>query len=207
MNDHKRIVVGCDLDDVVADFIKGFMEIAARKYGVDPDLRPTSWEWDGADMTKERVDDVWQEITNTRNWWETLAVETGVSKRVMQRLNNETQLFFPTARAYCVGDPVSVQSAVWLHEHFNISYPTVIVANSKGPLAAALKYDFFIDDRPKNCIEVKTAVPRCRVFMKTATHNLSTDLSESGIPRIATFDEFAETVLSAKLVQEGTCLI
>ena len=33
-----RKVVGCDLDDVLADFIAAFMDIAAQKYGVDPDI-------------------------------------------------------------------------------------------------------------------------------------------------------------------------
>ena len=191
-----RKVVGCDLDDCLADFIKGFMKVAHTLYGVNPELRQTSWEWDGAEMTAERVDGVWNTIIQTPNWWETLDVEAGADVLAMHQVFNRTKMFFPTARANNVGRPVEIQSARWLMRKFDLLYPTVIVSGEKGPLATAVKYDFFLDDRPKNCIDIKKACPSAKVFMKSATHNLATDLSASGIPRIANFNEFAKIVLA-----------
>lgn len=193
--DTKKIV-GCDLDDVLADFIAKFMEIAHTLYGVDSNLRPTSWEWDDINMTADMVNGVWQQIFQWSNFWNTLDVEAGASYEKMQALNERCKVYFPTARALAPGDDVGMQSAMWLRAHFGVFYPTVIVSNEKGPLAAALKYDYFIDDRPKNCIEVKKARPECKVFLKTATHNLSFDLTPQGITRVATFDDFADIVLS-----------
>lgn len=189
----KRLIIGCDLDDVLADFIKKFMEIAAKKYGVDATIRPTSWEWDGADMTPERVDGVWSEILSTTNFWETLDIEPGADFCQVHRLNEATRIYFPTARAICPGRGVEVQSARWLHDQFDLSPSTVIVSNEKGPLAAALKYDYFIDDRPKNCIDIKYASPKTKVFLKNASHNQGVRISE--VPRIENFNEFVNVVL------------
>jgi 5'(3')-deoxyribonucleotidase len=192
----RKKVVGVDLDDVLANFIGKFMEIAHRLYGVDESLRPTSWEWDDINMTEEMVNGVWREIFQTKDFWTLVKVEPGASMEQLQRLDNRCKVYFPTARAFVPGGDVGAQSAWWLNYRFGIRFPTVIVSNEKGPLAAALKYDYFIDDRPKNCIEVKAARPECKVFLKTSSHNLSFDLSDKGIPRIENFDAFADFVLN-----------
>lgn len=197
----RKPVIGCDLDDVLADFIHSFMNIAASKYGVDPEARPTTWEWDGMKwpngFTKEQiVNGCWEEVTNTVNFWETLRVIPGVDRQLVNRLTEEAKVYFPTARAYCVGKDIGVQSAEWLRREFLIPYPTVFVSNEKGPLAAALKYDYFIDDRPINCTTVKKARPECKVFMHDASHNRDITLPE--IPRIQSINEFAQIVLKGE---------
>jgi 5'(3')-deoxyribonucleotidase len=191
----KKKIVGCDLDDVLANFIGRFMEIAHRLYGVDENLRPTSWEWDDVNMTEEMVNGVWKEIFATENFWCHVGTEPGASMERLRRLDKHCKLYFPTARAFVPGYDVGWQSSWWLVNNFGLRFPTVIVSNEKGPLAAALKYDYFIDDRPKNCLEVKAARPECKVFLKTSTHNLKFDLSDRGILRIENFDAFADLVL------------
>jgi hypothetical protein len=64
----------------------------------------------------------------------------------------------------------------------------------KGPMALALKYDYFIDDRPKNCEDIKRALPDCKVFLRDSSHNRSWK-EPINIQRIAGFNEFAEIVL------------
>jgi 5'(3')-deoxyribonucleotidase len=195
-----RPVVGCDLDDVLADFIERFMAIASVKYGVDPSLRPTSWEWDDLNMTKEMVDGTWSVISETTNFWKSLSIVPGVDPWLVYTLQYRAKLYFPTARAIVPGDDIGEQSAYWLRKNFELRFPTVFVSNEKGPLAAALKYDYFIDDRPKNCYEVKAARPECKVFMCDSTHNQAESFSklnkELGIPRISGFNEFARIVIS-----------
>ncbi len=191
-----KLVIGMDLDDVLADFIKKFMEVAAAKYGVDPNIRPTSWEWDDCDMSAERVDGTWSEIFQIENFWETLDVIPGVDSKLIWELNRKTKLYFPTARAVVKGRDIGYQSARWLSNLFCIRYPTVIIGNSKGPLANALAYDYFIDDRPKNCLEVKLARPECKVFLNNASHNQSFDLADKGISRIAHVNDFVKLVLA-----------
>jgi 5'(3')-deoxyribonucleotidase len=184
-----RKVVGCDLDDVLADFIKSFMAIAGKKYGVDPNIRPDSWEWDGVDMTADRVDGTWAEIIAKPYFWETLQVIEGVDRDLFYELYSKSKVYFPTARAATKGGiDVGLQSSRWIQREFGIEHPTVIVSNEKGPLASALKYDYFIDDRPKNCVEVKKALPDCKVFLQNASHNqkfTSTAFLASGLSMIS----------------------
>ncbi len=196
INDPRKIV-GCDLDDVLADFIQKFMEIAADKYGVNPDLRPTSWEWADVDMSAERVDGVWAEIIEQPHFWETLRVMPYVNRSLVLALNDNAKLYFPTARAITQGGvDVGLQSARWLNHNFGLDYPTVIVSNEKGPMAIALKYDYFIDDRPKNCLAIQAALPNCKIFMQNASHNQGVELS--GIPRIQSFNDFASMILEGE---------
>lgn len=192
-------VVGCDLDDVLANFIKEFMRLADLRYKT---LRSTEfinhdWEWTGLGTTPENtqiiIDGVWAEILNTENFWESLDIETGVDPWLVSDMQHKVKLYFPTARAICRGRDVGEQSAYWLRKNFHIGFPTVFVSDQKGPLAQALKYDYFVDDRPKNCVEVKKARPECKVFMKSAGHNQGVVLPE--IPRVSNFNEFAGIVL------------
>lgn len=196
--DHKK-VVGCDLDDVLANFIKEFMRLANELHGVDTNIRPSDWEWTGLGQTPEETikitEDVWAEIIADPYFWTKLEVEPGASVDLVQRVESKTKLYFPTARAVTAGGvDVGFQSARWLLNNFGIPFPTVIVGDQKGPLANALKYDYFVDDRPKNCVEVKAARPECRVFIKTASHNTTVVLP--GVERVENFDEFARIVLA-----------
>lgn len=192
-----RKVIGCDIDDVLADFIKGFMLLAQQLYGVNPELRPTSWEWDACEMSAERVDGTWNTLIHASpNWWETLDVAAGVDLTLLHTLFNKHRMYFPTARANNVGRPIEIQTARWMFDKLDLMHPTIVVSGEKGPLAQALKYDYFIDDRPKNCLDIAKASPKTKVFMKTASHNMTTDLSQYGVPRIANFNEFAKLILA-----------
>lgn len=188
-------VVGCDLDDVLADFMGLFISMAKERFGVPTDDRlPVDWAWSNMGWTKDQESALWQQLHDTPDFWTTLKPIKTVDPELVRRLSKNTSLYFPTARAQAIGTlSTRDQCARWLLNEFGILFPTVIVSTEKGPLAAALKYDYFIDDRPKNCVEVKAARPQCKVFMSDASHNQSTTLD--GIPRVSGFNEFAEIVL------------
>ena len=196
--ENKLKIVGCDLDDVLADFMTTFIDMARAKYGVpqDASLRPCDWSWSNMGWTKEQEAEMWQAVHDTTGFWENLAVLPGVEPSLVNLLAQRTKMYFPTARAQSLGDDVSIQSARWLLNKFQIPFPTVIVGNEKGPLAAALKYDYFIDDRDKNCLEVKVARPECVVCLSAAGHNAKFDAESMGIIRVSGFNEFAQMILS-----------
>jgi len=194
-----RLTVGCDIDDVLANFIKRFMEIAGKRYGVDSTIRPASWEWDlpqGGKLSREIIDGVWDEIQDTYNFWQTLDTEPGVMVSLVRQIDARTKLIFPTARAWSQGDDVGKQTASWIEDTFGIWHPSVIVSDKKAEMAKAMKYDYFIDDRPKNVLEVKAVLPDCKVYLCDASHNQSFNLETNGIPRISGFNEFAEMILA-----------
>lgn len=202
-----RKIVGMDLDDVLADFIKRFMEIACRIFQVDPNILPYNWDWDGlrfldgTPLTTEQKDNivvaVWDVIIATPDFWQTLDVLPGVDAQLVNTLDYRTKLYFPTARAVTKGGiDVGRQSATWLRKNFLIAFPTVFVSNEKGPLAAALKYDYFIDDRPVNCEAIKKANSTCKVFLMNASHNK--DYVNPEFPRVMSVNEFAGIVLKGE---------
>ncbi len=206
LKDTKK-VVGCDLDDVLADFMKTFMTIGSAKFGIDPTVYPTSWEWDGVKyktglpLTKAEiayeVDRIWDVVIATPAFWEKLDVMPNVKVDDVRELDRLTKLYFPTARAITAdGLDVGQQSAYWLATRFGITFPTVFVSNEKGPLASALKYDYFIDDRPTNCQAIKKAAPNCKVFLMNASHNQW--FNDLNFPRIYKFGEFAGIVLKGE---------
>jgi 5'(3')-deoxyribonucleotidase len=192
--------VGIDLDDVLADFISEFTEVAHEMYG-RPEIgtQPMDWEWSNFGLSKEEQGKVWDRITRTWNFWEKLAVEPGADRISMTRLLEDGHdLVFITARAKTAGRTVQEQACRWLDHNFDLEYPTVIVEKDKGPLAAALKLDYFIDDRPKNCIEIQDAVPTCKVFLKNSSHNVGYDSTPGKffVPfiRVKDFNEFVNKV-------------
>ena len=63
-------------------------------------------------------------------------------------------------------------------------------------LAQALKYDYFIDDRPKNCLAVQAASPNTKIYLNYASHNWDFDAEKHGMTRVANVNEFAKIVLS-----------
>ena len=193
------MIIGCDLDDVLADFIGTFTSMAYCKFGRPvPETKPADWEWSNFELSKEEIASLWRDIQTTENFWESIAVERGVDRELVQSLDDMHTLYFPTARAHTSGRPVSKQSAKWLNQNFNIQFPTVFVASEKGPMARALKYDCFIDDRPKNCIDIKAALPNCRVYLKNSSHNVSYS-APFNITRVNSFNAFAKIVLKGEL--------
>lgn len=197
----RRKVVGCDLDDVLADFMSRFIDMAHQRFGIPKDkiLRPIDWAWSNMGWSKEQEAALWQDLHDTENFWVGLDAIPGVDRGLVYDLSDATTLYFPTARAQAIGLPVREQSARWIQEQFQVPYPTVIVSNEKGPLAAALKYDYFADDRAKNCYEVKAARPECNVFMVDSSHNRDESTrkiaAELGIQRVSGFNEFAQIIL------------
>lgn len=190
--------IGIDLDDVLVDFISEYIRISNSMYGVPAlDAQPIDWEWSNFPLTKEQHGKIWDKIKNTRNFWLNLDRAKGVTSQNMRALAKLHDLVFITARVPSKGFSVQQQSAAWLSLNLGLKYPTVIEESNKGPIAAALHLDYFVDDRPKNCLEIKAAVPSCKCFLKESSHNLSFQAPDD-LVRVRDFNEFAKIVLEAK---------
>lgn len=186
--------IGIDLDDVLADFMGAYTVRANRMFG-RPALgtMPVDWAWSNFGLSKEEQDAVWAEIANEQSFWEKLDQDKGASIDAVRSLDDAHNLSYITARVRCNGDTVLKQSCRWLLNNYGVPFPQVFVAYDKAATAIALKLDYFIDDRPKNVIEIKNAVPSCKVFLKDSSHNQP--FSRPDIPRIKDFNEFAQLVM------------
>lgn len=172
------LVIGFDVDEVLSDFTGAFVKQANKTLGLN--LKDVQWpEWDIAvslGLTKEQERLVWQDILNSNDFNVLLGEcprNPGLARHI-NRLFLERKItpYFITARAEHAAEatPVQRQTARWLERH-GFAHPTVLVTFNKGPLAAALKLDAFIDDKFANCLEVKQACPDAQVFMPKYTYN------------------------------------
>lgn len=186
--------IGVDLDDVLVNFVAAFVKLANQTYG-RPEIGtlPVDWEWSNMGLSPEEINDLWLIIRRTPYFWQTLDKAEGVDYRLLKNLDEQHELFFITARIPTGGDTVKNQSADWLTS-YGVRFPTVLVEYDKGPLAAALKLEAFIDDRPKNVLEIRDALPNCRLFLKNASHNLAYN-PPPGVERIESFSAFARLIL------------
>ena len=189
-----RLNIGIDIDDVLADFMTEFTTTCNKLHGKpELDAQPVDWEWSNFNLTREEKDTTWSALQGTPNFWTQLKKEPGANFDLMQRLDKEHELSFITARVPSAGDSVRHQTSQWLLNNFGIPFPNVFVTTNKGPLAAALKLDYFIDDRPKNVLEIRAAVPTCKVVLKDSCHNQA--FVDPEIPRVKDFDTFAKSIL------------
>lgn len=187
--------IGIDLDDVLVNFIKTYTQYAHEMFGTPADILPVDWEWSNYGLTKEQNSAIWERIKGTHDFWYDLSVADGVDAVLLLQLADKADLVFITARVPSAGNTVQFQSAAWLFDYLALEYPTVIVDSNKGPIAAALKLNYFIDDRPKNCLEIQDAVPGCTVYLKDSSHNLSYNSAYRPLSRVKDFNTFAKIVL------------
>lgn len=185
--------IGIDLDDVICDFIGTFVKLANETFG-KPEIGtlPIDWEWSNLGLSKEEIDQLWAIIRSTPRFWLDLGKEDGFSAALLRDLDMEHELFFITARMPTGGDSVKYQSARWLAK-YGVCYPTVLVEHNKSPLAAALKLEAFVDDRPKNILEIQAALPNCKMYLKDSSHNQGVVIE--GVQRVQDFNEFAKIIL------------
>ena len=190
----RHFKIGIDLDDVLVDFMSEFTKICNRLFG-KPELGtlPVDWDWSNFYLTKAEKATAWEELSNIENFWANLPVEEGADPDIVERLSDDHELFFITARVPSRGWSTEHQSKHWVHCKMDVIFPTVIVSSNKGPIAAALKFDYFIDDRPKNCIDIHEALPDCKVYLKDSSHNQSFVCPE-WLTRVRDFNQFAKIV-------------
>lgn len=176
-----------------------YLSLAHKRFG-RPAIgsMPADWEWSNILPSKEEQELVWSDVKSVPNFWETLPVMAGVDRRLVYRMDAKHTLYFPTARVEVHGpDSAARQSAYWIRKQFGIEFPQVFAALDKKPMAVALKYDYFIDDRPKNCTDILSVLPDCKVYLKDSSHNQTFNRTAPGDPRIIRvrdFNEFAEIV-------------
>jgi 5'(3')-deoxyribonucleotidase len=173
----KLLHIGCDVDEVCADFTGGFIKAANEVLGLNlPDEPWSDWQIDKAlGISREQELLVWAHILEGPDFNENLAEckrNPGFTRYLNQLYEaRKAQVTFLTARAeHSTGHPVQRRTAIWFERNGFPNAP-VIVSHNKGPIAKALGFDAFIDDKFQNCAEVKAHVPECHVFMPVYPYN------------------------------------
>jgi len=190
----KRFNVGVDVDGVIADFTTAARKLLWENFGIDTyDKVQTGWSFESIGVSKEQENNMWKAIDGIPNWWLNHAKMPATDKLVS--MAEKHRVIFITNRKDGSGYPIEEQTKIWLKRNYGLYNPTVIISDRKGPIAAGLNLNYFIDDRPKNCIDVHQTSPQTKTYLYDATYNQ--DTGAWVIPRVKSFDEFALLIQEA----------
>jgi 5'(3')-deoxyribonucleotidase len=191
--------IGIDMDDVLCDFQKRFVALLNEMYGRPPlSTAPIDWNWSNCEVSVEEMKAAWAKAATVRNLWGNLEPLPEFDKetvRLLQDANARHDVFFVTNRFNTPGQSPLKQTKAWLVNSAYIAMPNVLIAKDKGPMASVLELDAFIDDRPKNVIDVLEARPNARVYLCDSSHNKTFD--DPRIPRVKDLKEFLKLILEA----------
>ena len=190
----KRLNIGVDIDGVLSNFTLAARTLCKQLLSGKPsdDLVQTGWGFDSLGLTKEEENKMWRTIDVTPNWW--LNHQPMPDTDLLPELNEKHRVVFITNRKDGTGWPIEDQSKHWIKRNFGIFNPTVIISDNKGPLADGLNLHYFIDDRPKNILDVITYAGRTEVYLQDGTYNQEM----VGVDRVKNFNEFASIILKGE---------
>ncbi len=187
------IKIGVDIDGVLSDFTTAARAVCKRLFNGKPDdsIIQTGWGFDSLGLSKDEENLMWRTIDTIPNWWlsHTKLPDTNMLQQLCEDRNH--RVVFITNRKDGTGWKVDEQSACWIMENFFLRHANVVISDDKGPVAKGLGLNFYIDDRPKNVIEVHQAAPNCKTFLKKATYSTTFDYPN----RVSSFNEFAKIIL------------
>jgi uncharacterized HAD superfamily protein len=152
--------IGIDVDGVLADFAKRYLDMARDlfNHNPDPEANPT-WDFN---LSNEQTDVLWKQIKGIVNFWCTLQPYDRWPLPQAQHT-----LIFITSRVSTAGGTPESQTAWWLHNVKGIIHPTVLVVNhwhEKSALYRDLKLDAFIDDKVDTVQQFRKHKQNCYVY-------------------------------------------
>jgi 5' nucleotidase, deoxy (Pyrimidine), cytosolic type C protein (NT5C) len=190
--------IGIDCDDVCCDFQKRFVALLNELYGRPPlNTAPIDWEWSNCQITTEERLAAWKKAATVYNLWQYLTPLPEFDNETRDYLLSVTQkhdVYFVTNRFSTPGASPMKQTKMWFRYNAGIESPNVLIAQDKGLAAKVLELDAFIDDRPKNCLDVLAARPKAHVFLADSSHNKT--FNHPYIPRVKDLKTFLKLILS-----------
>lgn len=193
------MILGIDVDGVLADFNTSFAEAMIEVTGVDQFPKnwregikdktyPNTWNWDlDAGYNKEQSRKVWEQgILTSSKFWKSLAPLSGAQEAIKQfnRLSNEGhEVYFLTHRN---GKKAKQQTEEWLYD-LGMNYPTVLLTGNKLPVIANLGVNFFIDDKLATVNEVYRAKVVKNLYLFNSPWNV--EGREKGLVSVHTIED------------------
>jgi uncharacterized HAD superfamily protein len=152
------MMVGMDIDGVLADFISPFLRILAERAGngpIDPESITDPNFINHPFLTKEMVADCMVEVSyDARFWHELTPLATARQWQALEELNRAGRLVFITHRYERDTYSIHQVTTDWLNKH-GIASPVVYFTQSpKSELITNLGIKLFVDDRHENCQDV-----------------------------------------------------
>jgi hypothetical protein len=194
--------IALDCDGVLANFISAFADEANRMW---PGTFPknywklhTQWNIPSNLLSTKQVDQVWEKIKATENWWMRLdphhdSVGALAIFFYTQRCH---EVHIVTSRVPTIGQTISFQTDVWLRAcgvNPCLNYLGVLpVANSdhKVEIYDFAGFDFSIDDKLET-VQQCDALPKHKAFLLDRPWNQSGSVKN----RVKSVQEFLDAVV------------
>ena len=172
--------IGFDVDGVLADFNRRFIELIIKVTGEDRfPARPfdiPTWHYPqhygySAEVMDFEHGPVWGTVRASGSFWAELPMypwtRDVLDELARRRHNDGDDIYFITDRP---GRRAKRQTEDWLHD-LGYEEATVLISGAKDLCAQALKLDAYIDDRFENASKVGAASPATRSFLLTRPWN------------------------------------
>ncbi len=184
------MVVGLDIDGVVADFLSPFLSFVENKTGSGPIPAEsvTDFTFQGHPVLSEEV--VWkcmEEVSSNSDFWLGLSsLITVEAWQALEELSQKKRLMFLTNRSGHRGYDIEVVTRDWLKTQ-GVSNPLVYFTQKwKGELVDELGVRLFMDDRQENCEDVANK-SQAIVLMPHRSYNRS--CAHPRVKRVWNFNE------------------
>lgn len=184
------MLVGLDVDGVVADFLGPFLRFVEQRIGCAPIAQETIFDLSYKDhpiITESVLEQCLAALADEPDFFDRLVpLLTPAEWNALDALSRARRLVFITHRQASEGRDVQRLTCEWLLRH-GVSNPIVhCTADYKSKIVEELGVGIFVDDRPENCLDVAEKT-RAAVYMPRRRYNAFFDH-----PRVKTFDRFGE---------------
>ena len=201
------MVIGFDIDGVLADFITPFLRMLGQRAAcgvIDPATVTDPNFMRHPFLTEALIMECVDSVSHDPEFWRTLApLPSPEQWQALNQLGLDHQLMFITHR--WVRDTYDIHRVTcdWLERH-GVSNPAVhFTQEKKSVLVNRLDIEVFIDDRHENCEDVATSSSAV-VFMPYRSYNQS--FHHPKVKRIQELNELFEFVAEASASREAlTC--
>jgi len=184
------MIVGLDIDGVVADFLSPFLRVVEKKLGNGPIPAETITDFNFKDhplLSEKIVDECMVSVSYDPGFWHKLSSLLSVEQwQELDKLSRKGQLIFITHRYERETYDIHEVTRHWLERH-GIGKPVVyFTQESKAKLVDHLGVSLFVDDRHENCQEVAERT-RAMVVMPHRPYNQT--FTHPRVKRIWNFNE------------------
>jgi uncharacterized HAD superfamily protein len=152
------MMIGLDIDGVMADFISPFVRVLSERIDngpIDPQTITDPNFMNHPLIATELISECIADVSCNPKFWEALApLPSAEQWQALNRLSRNDQLVFVTHRCEQKSYDIGRVTCDWLRKH-GITNPLVyFTQNYKSELIGKLKIGLFVDDRHENCRDV-----------------------------------------------------